>query len=215
MRYSKGKSFIAPSKLFRAEKSLYFPNLQGITLASPKDPQDTTTVLKDKISVVRVFSGTWAERQTATFVSEKDNEELHNAFEEGQDLAQQVQINIEENALKAGLIRMFMPGLRRQIPEHLHGRYFVIRKGITDDVKDKIGLVNGKVGYVYLVDTDCKIRWAGSGPAEPAEKEGLVKGMSRLVHDLRKRGSETKTTKDDVSICSTESSLDAPSNVVQ
>ncbi|KAI9872123.1 MAG: Mitochondrial ATPase complex subunit atp10 [Pleopsidium flavum] len=214
MRYQKGKTFIAPSKLFRGDKALYFPNLNGITLASPSDPQDTTTVLGDKISVVSVFSSTWAERQAATFVSENENKALHEALREGQAIAQRVDINIEENALKAGLIRLFMPGLRRQIPKDAHGRYFVIRRGVTDDIKDKIGLLNGKVGYVYLVDRECKIRWAGSGRAEPQEKEGLVRGVSRLVEDWRNRRKEKESTKDGPGLSAADSSL-AAKGIVQ
>jgi len=215
MRHQKGKTFVAPSKLFRAEKALYFPNLHGITLASPRDPQDTTTVLEDKISVVSVFSGTWAERQAATFVGENENKAVHEALREGQDVAQRVDINIEENALKAGLIRLFMPGLRRQIPKDAHGRYFVIRRGVTEDIKDKTGLLNGKVGYVYLVDRECKIRWAGSGRAEPHEKEGLVRGVSRLVEEWRKWRKEEGPIKDSTGLSAADSSLAAARGTVQ
>ncbi len=214
MQYQKGKTFVAPLKLFRADKALYFPNLHGITLATARDPQDTTTVLEDRVSVIRVFSGTWAERQTGTFVSEKENPALQRVLREGEDVLQQVYINVEENALKAGLIRMFMPGLRRQIPEQSHGRYFVIRRGLTEDIRDRIGLLNGKVGYVYLVDGDCKIRWAGSGRAEPAEKESLKKCVSRLVDDWRKRRKELKALQDNASVSSADSSLEAAKRVI-
>lgn len=213
MRHQKGKTFIAPSKLFRADKALYFPNLHGVTLASPRDPQDTTTVLEDRVSVVSVFSSTWAERQTATFVNEHDNGELRKTLEEGKEVAQQVRINIEDNTLKAWLIQIFMPGLRRRISEHSHGKYFVIRKGITEDIKDKIGLLNSKVGYVYLVDRQCKIRWAGSGRAEPSEKESLVKGVSKLVEEWKK-GSERNVNRKSSSLSDTNSSLDAAEGMV-
>ena len=43
--------------------------------------------------------------------------------------------------------------------------------------RENIGLLNDKGGYVYLVDQECKIRWAGSAIAEPKEKESLVVGM--------------------------------------
>lgn len=214
MQYQKGKTFIAPSKLFRADKALYFPNLHGVTLASPRDAQDTTAVLEDRVSVVSVFSGTWAEMQTATFVSEQDNEELHQTLKEGKEVAQQVRINIEENPLKAWLIQMFMPGLRRRIPEHSHGEYFMVRKGITEEIKEKIGLLNSKVGYVYLVDGHCKIRWAGSGQAEPSEKESLVRGVSRLVEEWRKAGGEQKVNKKSSSLSVSDSALDAAESVV-
>ena len=184
MRFSQGKTFLSSTTLFRAEKALYFPNLQGITLASPKAIQDTTTVLTDKISIVSIFSGTWAEYQTATFVG--DNPELTGLVQECKDIAQRVDINIEENSIKAGLIKLFMSGIRKRLPEDRHGKYFVITRGITEEMRDGIGLLNGKVGYVYLVDRNCRIRWAGCGPADPEERNGLIRGVKKLVQEHQK-----------------------------
>lgn len=186
MRYHKGKTFKSNPRLFRADKALYFPNMQGITLAAPRQPCDTTPVLEDKISVVGVFSETWAERQVATFVGEKENAELHTLLKEGKGVAQKVDINYEPNMLKAFLIRLFMPSLRRRMPEDAHGRYFVVRRGVTEEMRDDVGWINSKVGYVYLVDRECKIRWAGSGRAEAGEKEGLVAGVKRLLEEYKK-----------------------------
>lgn len=191
MRHQKGKSFISPPRLFRAERALYFPNLRGRTLASPsREEVDTTPVLENKISVVSVFSSTWAERQVATFVSEKHNPELFDVFREGRGKdgigVQKVDVNVEENTLKAWLIRLFVPSLRRKMPVEQHGKYFVVRRGVSDEIRDAMGLLNSKVGYVYLLDRECRIRWAGSGIALPDERSGLVKGLRRLLDDQRK-----------------------------
>ena len=185
MRFHKGKSFLAPPKLFKAERALYFPNFLGQTLDKDKLPRDTTPVLEDKVSVVSVFSSAWAENQAATFASEKHNPELHQAVRNSGGLAQMVQINIEENALKCMIISIFMPGLRKRYGVDNWGRYFVIRKGISEELRDAIGLLNSKVGYTYLLDGQCRIRWAGSGPAEGDEKDALVKGVQRLVEDVK------------------------------
>ena len=187
MRYHKGKTFRSNPRLFRADKALYFPNLQGITLATPRQLCDTTQVLEDKVSVVSVFSEMWAERQTATFVGEKENQELRAVLKEGKGVAQMVDINYEPNAMKAALIRLFMPGLRRRVPTDAHGRYFVVRRGLTEEIRDDVGWINSKVGYVYLVDKECKIRWAGSGTAEAGETEGLVAGVKRLLEEYKKK----------------------------
>ncbi|KAH7330284.1 ATP10 protein-domain-containing protein [Rhexocercosporidium sp. MPI-PUGE-AT-0058] len=190
MRLHKGKSFLAPPRLFKGERALHFPNLQGQTLSKDKIPKDTTPVFEDKVSIVSVFSSVWAESQAATFASEKDNPELHEVVRGSGGLAQMVQINIEENALKAMLIKLFMPSLRKRIGEGNWGRYFVVRKGVSDDIRDAIGLLNSKVGYTYLLDGECRIRWAGSGPCEGDEKEGLVKGAKRLIEELKVRRKE-------------------------
>ncbi|MCJ1475973.1 Mitochondrial ATPase complex subunit atp10 [Lambiella insularis] len=185
MQYSKGKTFVAPRSLIREPKALYFPNLHGVTLASPSLAMDTTPLLTHKISLISMFSGTWAERQTMTFIGDaKDpHVELGILLEAKRGVLQRVDINVEEDILKAGLIRLFMGGLRRKLPVERHGAYFLIRRGITEEIRDKIGMLNSKVGYVYLVDGNCRIRWAGSGRAEEGERESLIKGLRKLVEE--------------------------------
>lgn len=185
MRHHKGKSFLAPPRLFKSDRALYFPNLNGQTLLKKGGLRDTTPVLEDKVSIVSVFSSAWAENQAATFASEKNNPELHEVVEGSGGAAQIVRINIEENALKAFIIKMFMPSLRRRIGKPNWARYFVVRKGISDEIRHAIGLLNSKVGYTYLLDGDCRIRWAGSGPSVVDEKEGLVRGAKRLIEELK------------------------------
>lgn len=62
-----------------------------------------------------------------------------------------------------------------------------MRRGVSDEMRDDVGWINSKVGYVYLVDWECKIRWAGSGRAEAGEKEGLVAGVKKLLEEYRKK----------------------------
>lgn len=143
--------------------------MRGYTLADPSGVYDTTSVLAGKVSIVSVFSGLWAEEQTRTFVG---NAELTRV--------QRVWVNIEEDWMRAGLLRLFLGGLRKRFGGE-GGRYFVVRRGVEDGVRRDVGMVNGKIGYVYLVDERCRIRWAGSGDAGPGEREGLVGCVRRLV----------------------------------
>lgn len=99
------------------------------------------------------------------------------------DAVQVVRINVEDNSLKAWLVRMFMSSLRKQYGEANYGRYFLVRRGVTDLVRESIGLLNGKVGYTYLVDPECRIRWAASGPAAPEELEDFTKGIQKLTKE--------------------------------
>ncbi|MCJ1311464.1 Mitochondrial ATPase complex subunit atp10 [Agyrium rufum] len=186
MKYQKGKTFLANPKIFRADKSLYFPNLRGVTLASPKDEQDTTVVLRDRISVVRLFSGRWAEQQTATFVDGNDG--LKSAMAVNEEIAQSVQINVEENTMRAALIKLFMPGLRKQLAPKDHGKYFLIRRGFSEEIRQVIAMANSKVGYIYLLDTQCRIRWAGSGEAEAGEQDRLGRALHRLLLEYKDPG---------------------------
>lgn len=194
MQYSQGKTFVAPRTLLRAQKALYFPNLRGYTLADSRGTSDTTAVLAGKISVVSVHSNTWAEQQTHTFVrgGEVENALKYYSAEMTEVGVQSVEINIEEDWMKAGLIRLFLPSLRKRVEREKWGRYFVVRRGVGLEVREELGLVNEKVGYVYLVDESCKIRWAGSGVAEYMEKEGLIMGLRKLVLARRVEGEKRK-----------------------
>ena len=194
MRHHRGKTFLSPLKLFKAESALHFPNMQGYTLASSRKTADTTRILEGKTSLVSVFSGTWAERQTQTFVGMKENPQLEAMVKElGSRDLQRVWINIEEDWMKAGLIWLFLGRVRRRLVKEEWGRSFVVRRGVEDDVKMSIGMANGKVGYVYLVDGNCRIRWAGSGDASSEEREGLFACVKRLFEGSKRLVSSLKT----------------------
>lgn len=187
LQYHKGKSFIAPPRLFKAELSLFFPNLFGTTLVkADKVGHNTTPLLTGKASVVSIFSSQWAEQQTSTFISKEANPALHEVLTKSDKQAQLVNINYEDNAGKAWLVKMFMGSLRKRFPEQDWDKYFLVQRGITDHIRESIGFLNTKVGYTYLVDQHCRIRWAGSGPSHPDECESLAKGLGKLVEDLNK-----------------------------
>ncbi|OTB08849.1 hypothetical protein M426DRAFT_316876 [Hypoxylon sp. CI-4A] len=186
LKFHKGKTFIAPPRPFKADPSLFFPNLYGETLLkTDRKAKDTTPALQGKISIVSVFTSVWAENQAKTFVSKESNPELEKVLQDNKDVAQRIWVNIEENTLKAWLIKLFMGGIRRRIGESNWGRYFVVRRGISEEIRESIGLLNSSVGYVYLVDGECRIRWAGSGPSEDHEREGLVKAAQRLLDEAK------------------------------
>ncbi len=144
-----------------------------------------------------MFSSTWAVRQCASFASGEHNPVLDDIIRKSEGLVQKVDINVEEELLRSWLLRLFLPYVRRKTPKEQHGKYFVVRRGLTDDITDAIGLLNAKVGYVYLLDGDCKIRWAGSGVAQPEEREGLVRGVRRLMEDLKRRQSTSEISAPD------------------
>ncbi|KAL6717931.1 Mitochondrial ATPase complex subunit atp10 [Lecanora helva] len=186
LRHHKGKLFLSSPKLFKADTALYFPNMQGYTLADPGAVRDTTAVLEGKVSIVSVFSGVWAERQCRSFVGGKGDAGVEDVVERYKEQGvQKVWVNIEEDWMRAGLVRLFLGGIRRGLGRKEWGRYFIVRRGVDEGVKGCIGMVNAKVGGVYLVDERCRIRWAGSGDAVEGEREGLVAGVRRLVEGGR------------------------------
>ncbi|UKZ79553.1 hypothetical protein TrVFT333_007310 [Trichoderma virens FT-333] len=167
LQYHEGKSFIAPPRLFKAELSLFFPNLYGQTLVkNDKSPRDTTPSSPAK--------------------PPSSNPLLHQVLESSGDAAQLVRINYEDNNGKAFLVKLFMGSLRKRFGEKNWDKYFLVQRGITDEIRESIGLLNSKVGYTYLVDHHCRIRWAGSGSGHPDELESLAKGLGKLVEDIKK-----------------------------
>ena len=180
-KYRSGKTFIANPRIFRQEAALFFPNFHGETLK--ERVADTTPVLSGKVSVVRVYSSMWGQAQAETFTGAEANEDLHDVLEEHDDVAQLVDVNIEENWMKAWIIKLFKWRLRKQKKAEDWGKYFIIQRGVSDRIRETIGLLNGRVGYIYLVDRNCKIRWAGSGNAEDNEAEDLTRGLQRLIEE--------------------------------
>lgn len=121
-----------------------------------------------------------------SFIAKRNNPALHEILDQNKDVAQLVRINVEDTSrLKYWLIRMFAWNIRRLIDPSNWNKYFMVRAGITDELRESIGYLNSKVGYVYLVDGDCKIRWAGSGPANADEVDALARGLRRLLDEKK------------------------------
>ncbi|KAG5928488.1 hypothetical protein E4U42_000560 [Claviceps africana] len=187
LQFHEGKSFIAPPRLFKAELSLFFPNLYGTKLLVEwLPPGETTPLLTGRASVVSIFSSRWAENQVATFISPEANPALHSVLAESGSLAQVVRVNYEDNMAKAALVRLFRRSLRKTLAERDWDKYLLVKGGVTDEIRESIGFLNSKVGYTYLVDHHCRIRWAGSGSSHPDENASLAKGLARLVDEIKR-----------------------------
>lgn len=92
--------------------------------------------------------------------------------------------------LKAMLVWLFLGHAKKKTPKEEWPRSLVVRKGVTHDIKQMLGMTNSKIGHVYLVDQDCKIRWAGNADANDEEREGLVKVVRRLMEKTVARKQE-------------------------
>lgn len=209
MRYQSGKSFLAPTALFRSSAALYFPNITGRTLASP-DIIATTALLDGRVSVVTYASSNWAQEQIKSYTSALEetqvpgyvaDEDHLDALREGDKTRlrgtwQRVTLNVEENAFKSFLLKMSLGGVRKTVGREQWLRYLLVRKGLTDEWKQSVGIFNQRVGYVYLVDAFCRIRWAGCGVAKEDEKKAFIRGLQKLVEeeDVRRTTGNVKET---------------------
>lgn len=162
---------------------MYFPNMQGQSLKDYDDRyQDIVHVLRGKTSIVSVVSEQWAELQCNSYTNPAENPALAVQMERLKEQGlQRVFLSIEESRLKAALVRLFWHHWRKLTPEHEWARTFLIQRGLTDYTRQDLYIKNSRIGYVYLVDADCKIRWAGCGDATDVERASLVDAAVRLV----------------------------------
>ncbi|KAF8342767.1 ATP10 protein-domain-containing protein [Cantharellus anzutake] len=161
-----GKSWIGPKTLIKSEQALYFPNMEGTRL-TPKEPVHTTSVLEGKVSLVAMLSTQASQEHVESFAIRTISENKDNPH------FQYVQINLQENPLKSFIIALAARSLRKQIPEHLQSTYILSHQNM-ELFREPMGMENRHVGYVYLVDQDGKIRWAGCSHANPEEIQALA-----------------------------------------
>lgn len=99
---------------------------------------------------------------------------------------QYVQINVQENLLKSMLVNLFLNSLRSIVPSDLHATYLVSSQNM-EYLRDPMGCTNSKVGYVYLVDENLKIRWAGGADATVEEAQSLEVCTGILLNRLQQK----------------------------
>lgn len=167
MRSHGGKTWIAPSTLIRQDRALYFPAISGTSLSENKQKRNTADFLPGKVSIIAILTSQVSEAHVKSFY-----EQTHSMYQDDPNY-QLVQINLQENVLKAALVSLFQSSLRKQIPQSLQPTYLFTTQDLTVE-KEAIALHNKHVGYVYLVGPDGKIRWAGGGFAEHREQQALV-----------------------------------------
>jgi len=160
-----GKTWIAPRVMIREDKASYFPDITGTPLNSSTKVH-TTLLCSGKVSIIAMLSSKISEIQTANFIDSTFAEyKSHPAF-------QYIRINLQENLLKSLLVSLFTSGIRKTIPEDQWGKYLVSSQNI-EYMRDDLGMTNRHVGYVYLLDEQCRIRWAGCADPKPEEVEAL------------------------------------------
>jgi ATPase complex subunit ATP10 len=188
-----GKFYMANERLFKQSAALYFPNLNG-TRVVKADTQggaqdlamggkgNTTEVLEGKISVVSLFSRKWALDQTHTFVSPRHNPELVAAIQQSKGTAQLVEVNFEGQMLYK-MVRWLFSNTPSVVQDQAVKDVYFNIDALSQDVKEALWIMNEQVGYVFLVDQECRIRWVACGDAEEVERAALVKGLKKLIDE--------------------------------
>lgn len=96
------------------------------------------------------------------------------------------QINLQENPLKSFLVSMFLSSLRKTIPVKQQPTYLLSHQSL-EYLREPMGMMNKHVGYVFLVDWEARIRWAGCSWATVDEEEALRKCTHVLVKRWKER----------------------------
>ncbi|KAI0792462.1 ATP10 protein-domain-containing protein [Abortiporus biennis] len=150
-RVNSGKLWMAPKVLIRADKALYFPDVSGTDLTGKK--VHTTNLLPGKITALAILNTKVSEVQTEAYL--KPTVQAY-----GDDAKFQVlRINLQENVLKSVVVSFFRNSIKSAIPEDQWDKY-LISNGSMDYVREAMGLTNQRIGYIYLVDEQSRIRWA-------------------------------------------------------
>ncbi|KAF5381328.1 hypothetical protein D9615_008389 [Tricholomella constricta] len=188
-----GKTWIAPKALIREDKALYLPNIKGKSIDTSEE-KNTTTMCYGRITVLAMLGTRMSEVHVKGFVDPT------NARYASHPLYQYVQVNLQENLLKSLLVKIFISSLRAVVPARLQPTYLVSSQNM-EYVRDALGMTNSKVGYVYLVDENLKIRWGGCADATPEEAMSLETCTGVLLKRAEKTtglhaGKKSKTTEE-------------------
>ncbi|TFK49184.1 hypothetical protein OE88DRAFT_1663625 [Heliocybe sulcata] len=186
-RHWGGKTWIAPKTVIREDKALYFPDIVGKSLDKGAEVH-TTDLLRGKISTVGILGTQISDEHIRYFVL-PTNEALFQNPEYPE--YQHVLINLQENYLRSMLVNLFTSRLRKSTPPELHPTYLLSSQDMEYQ-REAIGLDNKHIGYVYLVDENLKIRWAGGGDAKVEESEALLRCTKVLLERLQQKKAGSK-----------------------
>lgn len=111
-------------------------------------------------------------------------EPTHNRYRD-HPLYQFVQVNLQENLLKSMLVNLFSSNLRSSVPRELQSKYLVSSQNL-EYVREALGMTNSRVGYVYLIDQNLRIRWGACADATLEETQALEACTGVLLKRLEK-----------------------------
>ncbi|OBA19902.1 hypothetical protein METBIDRAFT_32931 [Metschnikowia bicuspidata var. bicuspidata NRRL YB-4993] len=180
---TKGKIFQPPASYFKKEKSKFFPDLMAKTLSN--NTHRLSDILKDRVTILRIFSTISGEKCANTYVEKYLTEEGYEEFCEKYPRAQIVDLNIPQTWAKGLFAGISKGNLRRKVNPARHDSYFLIPHGLLDlDAKTILKCGNTCAGYLYVLDSEGHIRWATSGNADEKELEVLWKSVRGISREL-------------------------------
>ncbi|ORX56849.1 hypothetical protein DM01DRAFT_1334406 [Hesseltinella vesiculosa] len=175
MRKHGGKMYYAPSQLTQPDKSGYMPDFEGSDLL--RQTTHTTEKLVNNITLMSFVYAKFGENHVNSFI-----DPFLEKFKDVEGV-QTLEVNVQENYLKQFILKAFVPSIRKSLTEERASNYVLIYKDIKKTRK-MLDMTNEYIGYVYLVDQDCKIRWMAHGDATPEEVANML-AMTDYLNDKR------------------------------
>ncbi|KAG9296934.1 hypothetical protein G9A89_006889 [Geosiphon pyriformis] len=151
-------------------KAKFMPNINGRSLV--EDNVNTTNLLRGKTSVVTICCNAFGEGQIRNFV-----DSFLETFHQHPRI-QLMQLNLQGGYLKSLILLLMIPHIRKRVDPSLHSTY-IIKLNKIKHICNALTL-NTTRGYVFIVDEQCKIRWAAHGHATRRELETLRKLLEKL-----------------------------------
>ncbi|KAJ3012328.1 Mitochondrial ATPase complex subunit atp10 [Thoreauomyces humboldtii] len=167
------KWFSGLTEIYANQASPMVPNPVSKTLTG--ETTDVMSLIKTrKASLVTFMFSAFGERHVNTFT-----EPFMREFADSPNV-QLIQLNVEENWLKAPLLRLMTPWVRRRVPKELQAKYLMHFHSILE-ARRSAGMTNSVLGWVNLVDSEGRIRWQAHGPAREHELETLLKATRMMA----------------------------------
>ncbi|KAI9593140.1 ATPase assembly factor ATP10 [Syncephalis fuscata] len=172
LRVKGEKRWEAKPALNNARRAIYLPNISGTTLTGQRI--HSLNLVKGRVSLVSMCFAQFGERHVNSYIDPFVKE-----FGTNHKQAQLIEFNIQENYLKIPLLWLSKPYIRRHLSTERHQNY-IIHYGNIESIRERIGITNAYLGWVFLVDANQRIRWYAHGMATPQEIESLL----RLTKEL-------------------------------
>ncbi|KND03244.1 uncharacterized protein SPPG_02297 [Spizellomyces punctatus DAOM BR117] len=167
------KLWEAPRRMRNANASPLVPNPQSRTLAG--QTTDVMSLVRNKkASLVTFMFSAFGEPHVNSF-ADRFLKEFKDVPE-----VQLVQLNIEENWVKAPVLKMLTPVVRWRVPKDRRDKYLLHYSSIAD-ARRSAGMTNNVLGWVNLVDSQGRIRWQAHGLAKDHELATMIKLTRKLA----------------------------------
>lgn len=184
--YNKGRVFEPDVDLLPASTAMNFPSVDVVTLnkASLKFPSGYES--KAKLIAFSVtgsgfnFVKSWTTPYRDAFASES----IDNVVT--------LEICFVDYVLLRWVKNILITTLQKEIPTEFHDRTGLAFGGVRDFAV-AVGATNKYTGYVYLLDSQNRIRWRASGGSEPSDMETLLRCTKLLIQEIDSGTSDTSS----------------------